>query len=366
MLDRWAPSPGVTDPNVLQIPEAIFGSSGKLPSSMTASGRTQAAFGGSALAGTGMQFLGSTYGVVKNAMTLAGGEAGPRERKAAKVDLAESSVNAVSSGSSVAQSGINLAGSAAPHAATVAGGVLGGASGIGGTAIGTWWLAKHGRRAASAAGRWNALRKLDRPQPAAPIDEEEAAHRPLLGAPLSEQEQSFVQYARRKNRNQAWRAGLGALSGGLGAAAGAAGIAALLGASAATPVGWGLAAAGAGVGLGLGLWKLAQWGRRKYQTAQLGGRGKWDSFKSIFTTGKTQLQNEAMANGMRADQNPFGQAEHHASWLADRLEHEGDHRSETTTQLLRALDLEKHDATLRGADRNEKLKLIRHRLRSSG
>lgn len=370
MLDRWSPSPAVTDPNLLQIPEAVFGPGGKLPSSVTASGQTQAAFGGAALGGTGMQLAGSIYTVGRSIHTLASGEAGPRERKAAAVDLGEGIVNTAGSGSSVAQSGINLAGSAVPHAASVAGTVLGGVSGFAGTGIGSWWLAKHGRRAVSSGRRYAALSGLEsevarRGRPALSVnDDEEALHVPLLSRarplPTSPQAQAFLGYARRKNRNQTLRAGLGALSGGLGAAAGAAGIAALFGATAATPVGWGLAAAGAAVGLGLGAWKLGQWARRKYQTAKLGGQGSWGAFKSIFTRGKTRLQNEAFAHGMTAEQNPFGQAEHHARWLAGSVER----GEEGSAEILRALNLDRPD--FHRATPEEKVSRIKHRLRSSG
>ena len=371
MLDRWAPSPAVTDPNLLQIPEAVFGPGGKLPSSVTASGQTQAAFGGAALGGTGMQLAGSVYTVGRSLHTLASGGAGPRERKAAAVDLGEGIVNTAGSGSSVAQSGINLAGSTVPHAAAVASTVLGGVSGGAGGVIGSWWLAKHGRRAVSSFRRYRALKGLEsdvarRGRPALSVnDDEEAMRVPLLARaapPLhaSPEAQAFLGYARRKNRNQTIRAGLGALSGGLGAAAGAAGIAALFGATAATPVGWGLAAAGAAVGLGLGAWKLGQWARRKYQTAKLGGQGSWGAFKSIFTRGKTRLQNEALQNGMRAEDNPFGQAEHHARWLAGSAE-----RGEAgSAEILRALNLDRDE--FHGATTDEKVKLIKHRLRSSG
>jgi hypothetical protein len=358
MLGRWAPSPAVTDPNPLQMPSLATGSGTPLPS---VQGATQTAFTGTSVAGSGMQFLGSAYTLGKSIHTLAGDRATPRERKAAKVDLGESVLNTAGSGAGVAQGGLSLAGSAASTAA----GVLGGVSGGAGAAVGTWWLAKHGRRAVSSFRRWWNLSKVGHP-------DQRGERQGLLGsvnAPqdLSQEGTDFLSYAKRKNRNQTIRAGLGALSGGLGAAAGAAGIAALLGATAATPVGWGLAAGAAAVGLGLGAWKLGQWARRKYQTARLGGQGRLKSVLSIFTRGKTRLQNEALEHQMNQQvpqdvaqaRNPFGQAERHASWLVDNT------HSNEGQALLRALNLHNHNDFLQG-DRNARIKLIQHRLRSSG
>jgi hypothetical protein len=357
MLDRWAPSPGVTDPNVLQLPGTLTGSGTPLPGSVISNGPATTAIGGASALGSGMQFAGSLYGIGRSIHTLANNPSS-RDARAAGVDLGEGVVNTVGSGSSAASSGIGLAGSSASHAATFAGGILGGVSGFAGTGIGTWWLAKHGRRAVSSARRYRALGQVQGAAIPAPPGAPGGAL--LAHAPLSANAAAFRDYAQRKNRNQTIRAGLGALSGGLGAAAGAAGIAALFGATAATPVGWGLAAAAAGIGLGLGAWKFGQWARRKYQTARHANLGKWDSFKAIFTRGKTSLQNQALAAGMTAAQNPFGQAEHHANWLlgsVGRGEQEGQ-------DLLNALKL--NHAGFHGATPADKLKLIKHRLRSSG
>lgn len=309
-------------------------------------------FNASYLSGLGIQSISSLFTLYEGIKKLTSKKTSRREKKAARFDVAESSVSGINTGSGLAQPFVNAAAASA----------LGGAVAGSGALIGAWWLGKFGRRAASAWRRFRSLGTLSKSlKTEKRLPESDIGHRlrDLRKDYDARQEAlKFVQYARSKNRHQSSRAGLGSLIGGLGLAGSGATIAGLLGATAVGAAAWPLGIAAATLGLGLGAWKLGEWGRRKYQAAKLGGKSTGKALLSILTRREESLRQEAR------DKNPneifpFDHAKNHAEWLVEHLD------TPMGQEVLKALNLVGH-ADFEEGDRETKIELIQHRLRSSG